>query len=85
MDDKSYLHTRKGGEQSNVHGGSADAPPEGHLCRFFSAHGKKLGCEEQSSFPHSSSHQAWDLSPATLSRFTENKEVVAGERGSGLL
>lgn len=34
MDDKNYLHTWKGGEQSNVRGGFADAPPERHLCRF---------------------------------------------------
>lgn len=51
MNDKNYLHTWKGREQSNICGGFADAPPEGHLCRFFSAHRKKLGRGSRLLFP----------------------------------
>lgn len=70
-----------GGEQSNVHGGSADAPPERHFCRFSLPTGRNRGGAVFFS-PVLLSSSLRSL-PATLSRFTESKKWFLGEEARG--
>lgn len=71
-----------GGEQSNVHGGSADAPPERHFCWFSLPTGRNR--EGSLLFP-SPPLIKLEISPSNPLQIYWKQEVVPGGRGSGML